>query len=43
MKVQKIHPSEWAWINSKFDAVVENNGSIDQLYAQVENLLVVSH
>ena len=43
MKIQKIHPSEWAWINSKFDAVVENNGSIDQLYTQVEDLLVVSN
>jgi hypothetical protein len=43
MKLAKVHPSEWSWVGTEFDAVVENNSSIDELYAQVENLLVVSH
>jgi hypothetical protein len=43
MKLSKVHPSEWAWVNTEFDSIVENNSSIDELYAQIENLLVVSH
>ena len=35
----KIHASETAWIGTKFDAVLNNNGSIDDLYAQIKNLL----
>ena len=35
----KIHASEWAWLNTDFDHVVDNSGSIDQLYTQVKNLL----
>ena len=35
----KVHASEWAWLGTKFDTVLDNNGSIDDLYNQVKNLL----
>lgn len=34
-----IHPSEYAWIGTKFDAVLDNNGSMDSLFAQVKDLV----
>jgi dephospho-CoA kinase len=34
-----IHASETAWDGTKFDAVVDNNGSIEDLYNQVKNLV----
>jgi len=34
----KIHPSETAWVGTKFDAVLDNNYSYDHLYAQVIGL-----
>jgi hypothetical protein len=40
MKMRKIHASEWAWLGSDFDSIINNNGSIDELYAQSENLVV---
>jgi hypothetical protein len=40
MKMSKIHASEWAWLASRFDAIIDNNGSIDDLYKQVEQLVV---
>lgn len=33
-----IHASETAWVGTKFDAVLDNNGSLDRLYEQVKNL-----
>lgn len=33
-----IHASEWAWVGTKFDYVLDNNKSIQDLYDQVENL-----
>jgi hypothetical protein len=33
-----IHASEYSWAGTKFDAVVDNDGSIDALYTQVKNL-----
>ena len=35
----KIHASEWAWLGTEFDHIVDNNGSIDQLYEQIKSLL----
>jgi hypothetical protein len=35
----KIHPSETAWVGTKFDAVLDNNYSFDDLYAQVIGLV----
>jgi hypothetical protein len=40
MKMKKIHASEWAWIGCEFDAVLDNNGSIDELYSRSEGLVI---
>ena len=34
-----IHASEYSWAATDFDIVLDNNGSIDTLYKQVENLV----
>jgi len=34
-----IHASETAWVGSNFDAVLENNGTLEDLYAQVKGLV----
>ena len=35
-----IHPSEWAWVGTKFDAVIDNNSpGLDNLFAQVKDLV----
>jgi dephospho-CoA kinase len=34
-----IHASETAWVGTKFDAVLDNNGTIDDLFAQVKDLV----
>jgi len=34
-----IHASETAWIGTDFDAVLDNNGTLDQLYQQVQHLI----
>jgi alkyl hydroperoxide reductase subunit AhpC len=33
-----IHPSEWAWLGTTFDRVIDNNSTIEHLYQQVKNL-----
>ena len=35
----KVHASETAWIGTTFDAVLNNDGTIDDLYEQVNQLL----
>ena len=40
MKLRKIHASEWAWLGSKFDTVLDNNHTISELYKQAEDLVV---
>lgn len=35
----KIHISETAWVGSKFDAVLDNNNTLDHLYKQVNQLV----
>jgi hypothetical protein len=41
MQAQNIHPSEWAWIGTKFDAVIDNNANgLDPLFAQVKDLVL---
>jgi hypothetical protein len=35
----KIHASETAWVGTNFDAVMDNNGTIDDLYKQVKQLI----
>ena len=34
-----IHASETAWIGTEFDAVIENNSSLDALYQQITGLV----
>lgn len=36
----KVHASEWSWLGTEFDAVVDNNGTIDSLYNQVNDLII---
>jgi len=41
LKQLGIHPSEWAWIGTKFDAVLDNNQEgLDNLYRQVKDLVL---
>jgi hypothetical protein len=39
MQQFNVHSSEWAWVGTEFDAVVDNNGSVEQLYASLKNLV----
>jgi hypothetical protein len=39
MELRKIHASETAWVGTKFDAVLENDGTIDDLFEQVKALI----
>ncbi len=39
LKMQKIHASETAWVGTNFDAVVDNNGTIDELYQQAKSII----
>ena len=41
LKMRKIHASETAWVGTDFDVIVDNNGSIDDLYNQAK--LIVSN
>jgi hypothetical protein len=34
-----IHASETAWVGTEFDAVLDNNNTIDDLFAQVKDLV----
>lgn len=36
---EHVHKSEWAWVGTKFDAVVDNNGSIEELHVQIKSLV----
>lgn len=35
-----IHVSETAWAGTEFDAIVDNNGTIDELYTNIKNLVL---
>lgn len=34
-----VHASEYSWAPTEFDFVIENNGTIDELYAELKNLV----
>jgi len=36
-----IHVSETAWVGTEFDVTINNNGSIEQLYNNVKNLVLL--
>jgi hypothetical protein len=38
----KVHASETAWIGGNIDVVIDNNGSIDDLFSSIKNQ-VISH
>ena len=35
----RVHESEWAWVGQRFDAVIDNNGEISELYDRVNDLV----
>jgi hypothetical protein len=35
-----IHASETAWVGQKFDAVLNNDGTLDELYSQIERDII---
>jgi hypothetical protein len=39
MQQFNVHASEWAWVGTEFDAVIDNNGSVEQLYENLKNLV----
>jgi len=39
LKMKKIHASETAWVGTQFDFVIDNSGSIEDLFNKVKNLL----
>ena len=39
----KIHASETSWVGYDFDAVIDNNGTLDDLYQQVKRLAQDHH
>lgn len=40
IKAKKIHDSEWSWIGSNFDGIIDNNGTITDLYEQAKSLII---
>ena len=40
LKMRKIHASETAWVGTDFDAVIDNNSTIDALYQQAKTLVI---
>lgn len=34
-----VHASEYSWVGSKFDQVIANDGTIDDLYTQVQDFI----
>ena len=37
-----VHASEWSWLNTEFDATIQNNRSLSDLYDNIERFLKVS-
>jgi hypothetical protein len=40
LKMRKIHASETAWVGTEFDLILDNNGTIDDLYNQAKDLVI---
>lgn len=43
LKQLGVHASETAWVGTNFDAVLDNNGTMDHLYSQVTHLVQDLH
>lgn len=39
MKQFNVHASEWEWVGSDFDLVLENNGTLEELYTNIKGLV----
>ena len=39
MEITGIHASETAWVGTKFDQIIDNNGTMDDLYRQINDLV----
>lgn len=39
MEQLEIHASETAWVGTKFDQIIDNNGTMDRLYQQINDLV----
>lgn len=39
MQASGAHQSEWDWIGCKFDYVIENDGTLDELYQKVDAVI----
>lgn len=37
-----VHASETAWIGTNFDCIIDNNGTVDQLYLQLRTVVLQS-
>ena len=42
MKELGIHETEWAWLTTKFNVIIHNNVSLQELYNQVNKLVLPS-
>ena len=40
MQKQGVHQSEWDWIGTDYDIVIENTGTLDELYEKVDDLFI---
>ena len=39
MRQFNVHASEWSWVGTQFDAEINNNGTVEELYSQLKNLV----
>jgi len=42
MESREIHSSEWSWLNTEFDTIIDNNSDLESLYSQIDDFLKVS-
>jgi hypothetical protein len=40
LQAQGVHVSETAWVGTQFDYEIDNNGTIDELYTNIKNLVL---
>ena len=40
MQERGAHKSEWDWLDSSFDYVIHNNGTLEDLYKKVDDLII---
>jgi hypothetical protein len=40
LQAKNIHASEWSWIGTKYDILINNDGTVDDLYGKVADFVV---